>query len=178
MDSREMIQKLKQDLSSLQTQKQEFVSIPALKNHLDALELHAISSSETQKLLHVSNLEWYRAQQEMNREMFRSVIDAGSAAVKSSLLINGGASVALLAFIGNIGAKGHIPNALLVAIASFCIGVLTSAMAMGARYLSQHCYAHNLPAWANPLRYVSIGLVIVAYLAFGFGIYCALSAFT
>jgi len=38
--------------------------------------------------------------------MFKSVIDAGTVALRSATLINGGAAVALLAFIGNIWEKG------------------------------------------------------------------------
>jgi hypothetical protein len=50
------------------------------------------------KLQHKSNLAEYKASAEFSLEQLRSVIVAGQAALKSAILINGGAAVALLDF--------------------------------------------------------------------------------
>ena len=47
-------------------------------------------------------IEANKHQHEGNLEMFRSVITAGQGAIKSSFLLNGGAAVAVLAFIAHI----------------------------------------------------------------------------
>lgn len=81
---------------------------------------------------------------EMRLEMLRAVITVGQSALKSALLINGGASVAMLAFIGRIwGSTGAQPtvDALTVSLLSYVFGVLSSAMAAGATYFSQAGYA-------------------------------------
>ena len=49
-----------------------------------------------------ANVEERKAQQSSALEMFRSVITAGQNAIKTSLLMNGGATIALLAFLGKL----------------------------------------------------------------------------
>src|SRR4051812_11172099 len=77
--------------------------------------------------------------------MFQSVISSGENAVKSAMLINGGASVAVLAFLGNLMAKaslapslklGEFPNAMLC----FVFGVLVPALANGLIYSTQFSF--------------------------------------
>ena len=57
------------------------------------------------KAQHKNQLAQYNAERaaelSFDIEMFKSVIIAGQAALKSAILINGGATVALLAFIGS-----------------------------------------------------------------------------
>jgi hypothetical protein len=75
-------------------------------------------------------------------EMFRSVIQAGQNALRSAFLMNGGASVALLAFVGHLSsvAPKKVPM-LAPSLATFVGGVLVAALASGVTYLSQWFYA-------------------------------------
>jgi hypothetical protein len=75
-------------------------------------------------------------------EMFRSVIQSGQNALKTALLMNGGASVALLAFIGKLTEErqAHIP-AFTNALTVFVLGVFCIVVASGSTYLSQWLYA-------------------------------------
>lgn len=75
-------------------------------------------------------------------EMFRSVIESGQNAVKSSFLLNGGAAVAMLAFIGKLTEEQHtkIPG-FANTLVFFVIGVFLIAFASGVTYLSQWFYA-------------------------------------
>lgn len=102
-----------------------------------------------------ANLEKYKAdlqnwiesnkyQHESDIEMFRSVISAGQNAIKSSFLLNGGAAIATLAFIGHL-VEFNLEK---VAVFSACLlpftyGVLVVAILSGFTYLSQWFYASS-----------------------------------
>lgn len=78
-----------------------------------------------------------------NLEGFRQVIALGQSTLKSIMLINGGAAVALLAFLGNL-VSGNPSNIPLLPFANsmqaFVVGVFLAAVAYGLTYLSQLCY--------------------------------------
>lgn len=76
-------------------------------------------------------------------EGFRQIIALGQSTLKSMMLINGGAAVALLAFLGNlITRSGSSEN--IVAFAGsmrlFVIGVFLAAVAYATTYFSQLFY--------------------------------------
>jgi hypothetical protein len=91
-----------------------------------------------------TNLAIDNAQVTWNQEMFKSVISAGQVALRSVILINGGAAVALLAFIGSIWDKSTIDNLtikkLLISMAGFVLGVLLGGVAASLTYLVQLLY--------------------------------------
>ena len=113
-------------------------------------------------------------QHESNLEMFRTVITTGQSALKSALLINGGAAIALLAFVGhvwgNANAAHYLPS-LIHGLLLFVWGVLSAACAAGATYLSQAGYGGAFGAWSTKVAYTAHGLAIVcvvgAYVLFG-----------
>jgi hypothetical protein len=53
-----------------------------------------------------SDLAGYAAQIAANLELFKSVISTANIAIKSLITINGGAAVALLAFVGHLLSTG------------------------------------------------------------------------
>ena len=126
----------------------------------------------------------YESTWETNLEGFRASIQAGQAALKSAILINGGASVAILAFIGNLAtsenSKALIPI-LSCSLAYFVFGTLVAAMASGGAYLSQAAYskvnqeeetAEATERWekrGKVFQYTTIIFVIVSYILFGLG---------
>jgi hypothetical protein len=69
-------------------------------DHLERLKAQLQILVEAHKSSHASDLE-----------MFKSVIQSGQNAIKTSFLMNGGASVAILAFIGKLteSNKANIP---------------------------------------------------------------------
>lgn len=98
-----------------------------------------------------------------------SVITLGQNALKSALLINGGAAVALLAFIGNIwdSGIGKEPACLLAsALKFYAIGVLVAAVGNGATYCSQHFYQLKKEMAGLIFQYLAIFLVVAAYYFF------------
>jgi len=76
-------------------------------------------------------------------EGFRQIIALGQSTLKSMMLINGGAAVALLAFLGNLITRAG-SSASVVAFAGsmrmFVVGVFLAAVAYATTYLSQLFY--------------------------------------
>ncbi|KAF3978674.1 MAG: hypothetical protein HFP77_00705 [Methylococcales symbiont of Iophon sp. n. MRB-2018] len=79
-------------------------------------------------------------------ELFRATLLTGQSALKSAILINGGASIALLTFIGNVK-DNSITNVAQLAepLEIFLLGVLLAAIASGATYLAQWFFASRIP---------------------------------
>ncbi len=130
---------------------------------------------------HERNMAYYNAQQQHSLEMFRSVIVYGQDALKSAILINGGAAVALLAFIGNVWTKSTgqpAVNSLTKAIFLFTIGVLSAAIGAGTSHLTQYFYKENKEKKAKMLHVLTIVIVVAAYTLFFFGSYNAYRAFS
>lgn len=125
-----------------------------------------------------ADLERYKAKlqnlNESQAEMFRSVIAAGQAAIRSSLLLNGGAAVALLAFMGHLAQ--HTPAKVVdfaICLLLFTLGALAIVMVSGGTYLSQWFYASNSSRTQQlgfVLNIVCIVLDILSYALFTGGL--------
>ncbi len=106
----------------------------------------------------------------METENFKSVIVAGQNALKNAILINGGASVALLT-----SWKADLLKLLAAPLLWFVAGVLLDAIATGATYLAQLFYAlcGNMRGKAFYtgviLHYVAVLLVGASYVTFAYG---------
>jgi hypothetical protein len=181
MDLREAIAKIRVALVQVQTSGQQVVAIPALLDFLRAVEQEAPLDSEIRKLEHESNLAYYRAQREHAIEMLRGVVESAKIALTTSILVNGGATVALLAFLGNLLVKsaGPVPMQapLVVAIMFFSGGVLVAAMATGSTYVTNYCYMQDWKRSGIGFHVFTVALVIGAYVAFTGGLVAAYHAF-
>ncbi|ALI05591.1 MULTISPECIES: hypothetical protein [Pseudomonas] len=102
-------------------------------DHLEKLKAQLQILVEAHKSNHASDLE-----------MFRSVMQSGQNAIKTSFLMNGGASVAILAFIGKL-TESNKPNIPIFAetLTLFVIGVFLISVTAGLTYLSQWFYAED-----------------------------------
>ncbi|WP_447044094.1 hypothetical protein [Vreelandella sp. H-I2] len=162
MKSSEVIEIFKSSIAATKANGVEHVPIENLEAF--ANELHGlVGKTPDDVAAGEAALEEYRAhlsawvsssqqRHETNLEMLRSVVTVGQSALKSALLINGGASVALLAFIGKIwGGTNAQPtlDALAAALLCYIFGVLSSAMAAGATYFSQAGYAGEFGSIAH-----------------------------
>ena len=94
-------------------------------------------------------------------ETFHRVNEAAirdaQAAIRIILVINGGAAIAVLAFVGSLVSKGYsIPQASGIISNSlwFVFGVMATAFAASFAYLTNLCYAGSLasltPTWDHP----------------------------
>ena len=85
----------------------------------------------------------YKARQESAQQLFNSVIEYGKHALNAALIINAGAAISLLTFIGNLAVRLNLQSSasLANALVLFVLGVLAGAMAMGGAYCTQFYYA-------------------------------------
>ena len=180
METKEAIDKLKSDLAEVKAQGQATVAIEALENYLAGLEKDDLVSIELRKLDHQRSLAYYDAQAKFKIEMFKSVIDAGKEALNAALLINGGAVVAFLGFLGSMLSKSGSESLglkLTIPLLSFSSGVLFSALSFGMRYLCQFFYERKCVKTGHSFNILTILLAITAYTVFGYGVYMAYAAF-
>jgi hypothetical protein len=182
MDAREAIAKVREALTEVQTSGQQVVPIPALLEFLRAVEQEAPLDAETRKLQHESDLAYYRAQSENAIEMFRGVVESSKIALTTIILVNGGATVALLAFLGNVvtttspGLAAMRP-ALARSIMFFASGVLLAAIATGTTYVTNYCYTYEWKRSALRFHILTIALVLGSYACFLGGMLSAYGGF-
>lgn len=123
-----------------------------------------------------------KANQASSLELFRSVITSGQNAIRSSFLLNGGAAVALLAFISNL-TENHKNKVVVFAdsLIPFVCGVLLIAITSGVTYLSQWFYCNNDCSWKNKtgffLNILAIIFGLFSYVCFIYGMYRAYVGF-
>lgn len=117
---------------------------------------------------------------EHNLEMLRATIATGQSALKSALLINGGAAVALLAFIGSVWASDNAAKTLpeiSLALLWYVSGVLSAATAAGFTYLSQAGFGHEFGKISRSVghvgRWLAVLGVFASYVLFGYGSWLA-----
>lgn len=124
------------------------VSVDALLDYVAKLE----SAVEDRREPSAADLEHYKAQlaawverqreaSAINVEGFKSVILSGQNALRSGLLLNGGAAVALLAYIGKLSveASAHVSDFALPLLL-FVVGALAVVVNSGVTYLGQWFY--------------------------------------
>ncbi|MBS3911210.1 MAG: hypothetical protein KGZ70_10800 [Hydrogenophaga sp.] len=187
------IDQIRTALAEVRGSGQTAVDIAALLTFLDSVEADAPADAEIRKLNHDSQLTQYKAEHERHlayykastdaeQEMFKSVIETAKTALSTSILVNGGATVALLAFLGNLLAKSQpaaaaMQAALNVSIICFALGVLLGAAATGTTYCAQYCYHRDFRRSAVTFHVLTVVLILSTYIAFASGLIGAYHAF-
>ncbi|MFT4271213.1 MAG: hypothetical protein QM578_09395 [Pantoea sp.] len=90
--------------------------------------------------------ELIRRNTDVYLESFRSAIRHGENVCKALMLVNGGASVALLAFLGNVIKEFKNPETLHLlgnSMMSFGLGVVLSVFCAGTTYFSQGNFTNH-----------------------------------
>ncbi len=180
MEIRDAVNRIRADLGALMQQGQQFVQIPALLEYLSGIERDAPANSQAAELQHQSQLAYYRAVHETNLEMFKSVMETGQTAVTTAILVCGGGTAALLAYVGNLHAKVPavpVSQSLVIALICFAVGILSAAMGSGTRYLSQASYAANWRRSGVAFHIACIALVVSSYGLFAWGVVAAYHGF-
>jgi len=118
------------------------------------------------------NLAQYNAKADSSLELFRSVINAGQTATRNMIIINGGACIAILAFVGGLFEKNEtLARSLSIALLYFGLGVLSGGFVAGFTYLSQTAYNEGKDKYGNWIRVICIILGLVSYALFALGSY-------
>lgn len=156
---------------------------------LDTLARDDPSLQEYRMMTHKANMAHYQARSdsrqsrfreklEFHKSMFEATMSTAVAALKSCLLINGGASVAMLGFLAALFKDNKelvIPFEFGDALFRFTLGVLFAAIATASTYFAQYNYQEKNNKYGNVYRMVSIALVAISLICFFLGCYKAYS---
>jgi len=169
MSISDRIESLKQEVRIVQGKGQS-IDPEALLNALDGITEKASPDRDFLLANHAYELDYAR---ETSLEMFRSVITTGQSALKATMLLNGGAAVAMLAFVGKLVEYETVFTSQIgFAVLMFAFGALASVIATGTTYLSQLLYAGSVP-WGGKcaigLHIASILFVAGSLMLFGYG---------
>lgn len=187
MKAKDVVANIKTAVEATKAEGHSTVSIDALMTFLEGMDKEAEIDSHYQSLEHQSRLTNFKAENDRHiaavnnanthsLEMFRSVITTGQSALKSSMIINGGAAVALLAFSGKIWqteTSQVVANSLTASIIYFCLGVLLVTSAAGTTYLAQYAYSSNWYKAGHTANIYGIFAVVGSYALFALGAFTA-----
>ena len=184
MKSAEVIETLRGAIASTKATGVKQVSIADLEE-FSARLAETVSKTPADVAAGDAAMEAYRADlsawvssrqqhHEHNLEILRATITTGQSALKSALLINGGAAVALLAFLGSAWSSNktvEAPSEITLALLLYVFGVLSAAVAAGATYLSQAGYGNEFRKASKCVGYIGHVLAVLgvlgSYILFG-----------
>lgn len=122
--------------------------------------------------------EWHK------EETYKSLIQIGTSALRFVLLSNGGAAVALLAFLGKLHEPGASAPNVSSSLAWFLAGIVAGGVAHVTAYLTQLAL-YNEDLKSQPEEnfkghrtwlYLSLLLVVLGIVCFGVGAWCGVSS--
>ncbi|MFJ9450562.1 hypothetical protein [Herbaspirillum sp. NPDC101397] len=175
MSAKDFARELKEIIEGIKAKGNDTIQCDALITYLANIESTIASEAtplqlEQFKAQLQGQLEVTKRMYDGQLEMFRSVIASGPAAIKTGFLLNGGAAIAMLAFIGHLAQ--HVPAKVYLfslVLAPFAFGVLSGAMLSGLTYLSQWLYASPRPKAKKFGFGVNILCILVGF--FGYGLF-------
>lgn len=185
MESKQVIESIRSQLSILKNEGHEAVSIKGLMAYLEELSNQASDSTDIQlaeyAASHQSDIEEYKEGKAEWRELFKATVGHAQSAIKLQAFINGGAAVALLAFIGKVWTPefnttpiaSYIPLALVL----FCCGVGAAALTQSLSYLSQYYFTYEGEKAAVVIRFFAQITAILSLSLFFAGTYVAYLGF-
>lgn len=191
MNAQQAIDEIYRAIVEVKGRGEDVVSVAALETYLANLQKHVSNVGAfdrikfeqdlaTFRAQHERNLAHYDADQKQSLEMTRAVFTYGAASLKALILTNGGAAVALLAFIGRIWTEDTGRAAavsLTQAVAMFSFGVLAGALATVGSYFTQMCYTSDKIKLGIGLHILTAIIGLSGFALFGVGAFEAYSAF-
>lgn len=187
MDAKEFARKLESSIIELKSQGHESVKCDNLIRYINELIEAGCSDTdstmviESQKAKAQFALEEYKHNSSATLEMFKSVMQSGQNAIKTMLLLNGGAAIALLAFIGKLTDNNSraIPD-FAYSLASFVIGALFMGFVACLTYLGQMAFDSDVTKHQQIGKGIQISCAILGALSlfsFSYGTYKTYQAF-
>lgn len=118
-------------------------------------------------------------------ETFKSLITISVEGLKTLLLINGGAIVAILAFLGQSPLGTTLAPGLAIPVVLFVVGVISGTLGFGASYKTQYALlneqfpARQYVGWRHQTWLkVAFGLAMLSVVAFAAGALWTVAAFS
>ena len=147
------------------------------------------SNREWRKLTAERRLRIYEAKSLLFTQINNNVNNIALAATKSALIINGGATIALLAFLGNLVSIENPaiePAMLARALFFFLFGIFAAALCFGFHYFNAFCFAGASSSqtrrfytrWLNVWRWAAVVVGLTSLICFLVGGYIASAEFT
>ncbi|WP_223505517.1 hypothetical protein [Pseudomonas sp. GL-RE-29] len=134
-----------------------------------------------------SLVDWQNDNQrnhESQMEMLRATIATSHLAIKSALIINGGAAVAFLAFLGTAWSRfsgAAVKGLLASSLEHFVMGVMFTGVGAGVAYICQAAFGDEFGKHSEKiggvLRWLAVFLVLGSFWKFYEGCQVALKAF-
>jgi len=186
MEPNQIISTVKSELEKLKKSGHKDVSIQGLENYLDGLSNQAADSKDIRLARYnaenQSNIEKYKEDRAEWRELFKATVGHSQSAIKLQALVNGGAAVALLAFIGKIWSPEFsgtviaefIPFALIL----YCCGVGAAVITQSLTYISQHYFTYDADKVAKVIRFFAQCTALLSLVLFFVATYYAYLGFT
>jgi hypothetical protein len=156
-----VLNKIQNAILQAKTQENTSVDVDTLLEYLskvkDSPEVKLEIDKDLAVYSHERNIEKYKADTQIRvsnyetlsknvSQQFKAVMELAQSVLKSAILINGGAAVALLAFLGSIWGKGIDSQSIqpmVSGISNFAFGALCGAVSSAFSYCSQSCFAHS-----------------------------------
>jgi len=127
---------------------------------------------------HEIRLAKYRVRVDFSLEQFKAVIAVGQIALKSMFLINGGAAIAVLAFVGHLATSVNTMHAIrpfAFPLGCFVAGLLLVTIASGLTYIAQRAFVTKGAIKGkgrrigNQLNALIVGICLLSVVAFAVG---------
>ena len=210
----QIINKLRDEIGAVKNKGITSVTIESLENFLNEVESNSSPSFEHLKMANDIDMNNAKLQNDVKIalqkvisdhaiEMFKSVLTSANNAVKACMIINGGAALSLLTFIGKLATETKPQNISPYAFAciAFCTGLAFSALAASGTYFSQYYFGKKFDAeilknrypdnekenysqkeknaelLAYVFRWLTIIFVVLAFASFIVGVYQSYFAF-
>lgn len=179
MHYKSFVEIIRQDLKAAQDSGLQHVSVDVFLNHIGQLEevIEAqgyISRDEYDKHLDrqwQSKIEHQKHHHTLLREhdarMFESIIGYGQTTVRILLTINGGAAVAILAFLSRLAViRPDLVSQFAAPLTSYTVGVVCAALTAGMTYFTQFFYARNEDPLGRGFHALSIVFAVASAFCF------------
>ena len=172
IDNSDKLAALRQALVTAQEQGQESVPVDSIIKAVDELQPHPLpydARIEQWKAQIQGQFLEYQSRSQLQQETFRSAIASAQFSLKAVILINGGAAVALLAFVGQMMARGVDAASVAQGIKWYVFGVGAAGASTAGMYFAQYCYHRGFKHRGDAWRWISILLGISALIFFIYG---------
>ncbi len=152
MNSSELLNQIKKDVNQAKSDGVEVIPVDNLLNYLSGFDVNVHPqlneiNLEGYKHQNSTQLEIMKIENNFQIESFKAAINIGANACRTFLIMNGGAAIALLAFLGNIWNKSssiEAASAVAAALFLFCGGVVLAGLCSGLSYISQSLFAASV----------------------------------